>query len=174
MDAFPICGRACTQCDARRCALAHSTARRTGDAAIALDSAIREEHINATSDHTNPISLTSAALEILLFEHNGTVTSASALAVNRADLPAWEMLEAALAGTTPSWQLLDGRGVGQADRQVCTCYEVGERSIRCAINAGHSSLAKLKSVLRRGTNCGSCVPELNRLLAASIDGQPTF
>jgi assimilatory nitrate reductase catalytic subunit len=51
-----------------------------------------------------------------------------------------------------------------ADRAVCACFKVSESSIRSAIAAG-AGLAALKKNLKCGTNCGSCVPELRRLLA---------
>jgi assimilatory nitrate reductase catalytic subunit len=52
-----------------------------------------------------------------------------------------------------------------SDRAVCACFKVPESQIRSAVAAG-ASLAKLQKELKCGTNCGSCVPELRRLLAA--------
>jgi assimilatory nitrate reductase catalytic subunit len=49
-------------------------------------------------------------------------------------------------------------------RTVCSCLDIGEAEIRAAI-AGGAELAELQSRLRCGTQCGSCVPELRRLLA---------
>lgn len=51
------------------------------------------------------------------------------------------------------------------DRAVCACFKVAESAIRSAVAAG-ASLAALQKELKCGTNCGSCVPELRRLLAA--------
>ena len=48
-------------------------------------------------------------------------------------------------------------------RTVCSCLNVGETDIRGAIAAGQT-LAGLQSTLRCGTQCGTCVPELKRLL----------
>ena len=53
----------------------------------------------------------------------------------------------------------------QAGRTVCSCFSVGENSIRAAIADGCASAAALGEKLRCGTNCGSCVPELKALLA---------
>jgi assimilatory nitrate reductase catalytic subunit len=50
-----------------------------------------------------------------------------------------------------------------SDRAVCACFKVPESSIRSAVAAG-ASLAKLQKELKCGTNCGSCVPELRRLV----------
>lgn len=53
-------------------------------------------------------------------------------------------------------------------RQVCTCFNVSENAITEALAqcAGSDSqrLAALQQELKCGTNCGSCVPELQRLL----------
>ena len=52
------------------------------------------------------------------------------------------------------------------DPAVCACFKVPASTIRAAVAAG-ASLAELQKDLRCGTNCGSCVPELRRLAAAS-------
>jgi assimilatory nitrate reductase catalytic subunit len=65
--------------------------------------------------------------------------------------------------------LLSGRpGAAAAPRGriVCSCFGVGERSINEAIASGCASVGALGGKLKCGTNCGSCVPELNALLAA--------
>jgi assimilatory nitrate reductase catalytic subunit len=49
-------------------------------------------------------------------------------------------------------------------RLVCTCWEVGEQEIGQAITAGAGSVELLGKQLRCGTQCGSCIPELKRLL----------
>jgi len=51
------------------------------------------------------------------------------------------------------------------DRAVCACFKVAESQVRSAVAAG-ATLAKLQKELKCGTNCGSCVPELRRLVAA--------
>jgi assimilatory nitrate reductase catalytic subunit len=53
-----------------------------------------------------------------------------------------------------------GRG-----RVVCNCMNVAEPDIVAAIAAG-ADLAALQSNLKCGTECGSCVPELKRLIAS--------
>ncbi|HBT4808790.1 TPA: nitrate reductase, partial [Klebsiella variicola subsp. variicola] len=65
--------------------------------------------------------------------------------------------------------LLSGRpgaAVAPRGRIVCSCFGVGERSISEAIASGCASVGALGAKLKCGTNCGSCVPELNALLAA--------
>ncbi len=56
-------------------------------------------------------------------------------------------------------------GQGGRGRIVCTCQDVAEQEIRAALRQG-ADLALLQARLRCGTECGSCVPELRRLLAA--------
>jgi assimilatory nitrate reductase catalytic subunit len=47
---------------------------------------------------------------------------------------------------------------------VCNCLNVAEPDIIAAIAAG-ASLAALQPELKCGSECGSCVPELKRLIA---------
>jgi assimilatory nitrate reductase catalytic subunit len=55
-------------------------------------------------------------------------------------------------------------GVGRG-RIICNCLDVAEPDIVAAI-AGGADLATLQATLKCGTECGSCVPELKRLLMA--------
>lgn len=54
--------------------------------------------------------------------------------------------------------------------QVCTCFNVGEDAIRGALprcgGTDDQRLAQLQGQLKCGTNCGSCIPELRRLVKA--------
>jgi assimilatory nitrate reductase catalytic subunit len=56
-------------------------------------------------------------------------------------------------------------GAGRG-RIVCNCLNVAEPDIVAAIAAG-ADLAALQGSLKCGTECGSCVPELKRLLAVN-------
>jgi len=53
-------------------------------------------------------------------------------------------------------------------KQVCSCFDVGEAQIDAALPACTGSadarLQQLQDTLKCGTNCGSCVPELKRLV----------
>ena len=53
-------------------------------------------------------------------------------------------------------------------RQVCTCFNVSEDAIRSQLQDREGSegerLASVQETLHCGTNCGSCVPELKRLV----------
>ena len=55
-------------------------------------------------------------------------------------------------------------GAAAFERAICACFKVGEPEIRAAVAAG-ATLAGLQKDLKCGTSCGSCVPELRRLVA---------
>jgi assimilatory nitrate reductase catalytic subunit len=65
-----------------------------------------------------------------------------------------------------SWQLLAGKALNQKDvgKLICSCYEVGENQIIDAVLAGCVDHEELGGILRCGTNCGSCIPELMQLV----------
>jgi assimilatory nitrate reductase catalytic subunit len=48
---------------------------------------------------------------------------------------------------------------------VCVCFQVGARQIVAAATAGNRSVEKIGRLLGAGTNCGSCIPEIRRLIA---------
>ncbi|MCF2905358.1 nitrate reductase [Octadecabacter sp. CECT 8868] len=74
-----------------------------------------------------------------------------------------------LIGTaTPPLQALAGRsGADQPDpgATVCACLNVGINTLRTAIAEGANSVEALGEATCAGTNCGSCKPELESLLA---------
>jgi assimilatory nitrate reductase catalytic subunit len=50
-------------------------------------------------------------------------------------------------------------------RTVCACFNVGEKTILNAIQQqGLNSVEAVGTCLKAGTGCGSCVPEIRRLL----------
>jgi nitrite reductase (NADH) large subunit len=53
-----------------------------------------------------------------------------------------------------------------ADRIVCNCNKVTERTLREVIAAGAESVVALGEVTKAGTGCGSCKGELQELIAA--------
>lgn len=58
-------------------------------------------------------------------------------------------------------------------RQVCTCFNVAEPEIVAALQGCQGSpeqqLAQLQDSLKCGTNCGSCIPELKRLVRGQLN-----
>ncbi|PCJ31263.1 MAG: nitrate reductase [Gammaproteobacteria bacterium] len=63
--------------------------------------------------------------------------------------------------------LLAGKpGAGQPDvgPLVCACFGVGENTIKEAIACGSAKTVEgIGALLKAGTNCGSCIPELKKL-----------
>jgi len=51
---------------------------------------------------------------------------------------------------------------------VCACFGVGSNAIEAAIAAGCTDPSSIGRRLKAGTNCGSCVPELRRLIADAM------
>jgi assimilatory nitrate reductase catalytic subunit len=64
--------------------------------------------------------------------------------------------------------LLSGKsidGLANAGPIVCACFGVGRATICDTIAAGANSAAAIGAQLKAGTNCGSCIAELKRLIA---------
>jgi assimilatory nitrate reductase catalytic subunit len=71
--------------------------------------------------------------------------------------------------------LLSGRsteGVASTGPVVCACFGVGRASICDAIAGGVRSATDIGAKLKAGTNCGSCIPELKRLIAQGATDAP--
>jgi assimilatory nitrate reductase catalytic subunit len=71
-----------------------------------------------------------------------------------------------LPGAQPPVQVVS-RG-----KQVCACFNVTDVAIEAQLNQYQGSsqerLASLQSALKCGTNCGSCVPQLQRMVRATL------
>jgi assimilatory nitrate reductase catalytic subunit len=71
--------------------------------------------------------------------------------------------------------LLSGKsadGLANTGPIVCACFGVGRTTICDAIAAGAGSPAEIGAKLKAGTNCGSCIPELKRLIAQTASADP--
>ena len=55
-------------------------------------------------------------------------------------------------------------GIADAGPVICSCFGVGLNVIRGALSSGASSVEAIGKALRAGTNCGSCLPELRRIV----------
>ncbi|MBV8699561.1 MAG: molybdopterin-dependent oxidoreductase, partial [Bradyrhizobium sp.] len=84
----------------------------------------------------------------------------------------WEVVKALFAkeqlGDDERRMLLSGRaseGLANSGPIVCACFGVGRTAICDAIAAGARSAAEIGARLKAGTNCGSCIPEMKRLIA---------
>lgn len=54
---------------------------------------------------------------------------------------------------------------------ICACYGVGRQTVIDTIQAkGLTTVEEIGTMFKAGTNCGSCIPELKQLLAASQPG----
>jgi assimilatory nitrate reductase catalytic subunit len=89
----------------------------------------------------------------------------------------WDVVRGLFAADalTPAQRrmLLSGKsadGVANAGPVVCACFGVGRGTICDAISAGANSTAAIGAQLKAGTNCGSCIPELKRLIAQAPAG----
>ncbi|MCG8315907.1 MAG: molybdopterin-dependent oxidoreductase [Pseudomonadales bacterium] len=63
--------------------------------------------------------------------------------------------------------LLSGKSppdVEDCGRIVCACYSVGEKTITKAISNGCGSAIEVGDATKAGTNCGSCVGEINQII----------
>ena len=65
---------------------------------------------------------------------------------------------ALLSGFAPA-----GEDIGKI---VCACFSVGEKTLGKAIAGGCRSTAEIGSQLKAGTNCGSCLPEIQEMISA--------
>ena len=90
-------------------------------------------------------------------------------------LPAWDWLSR-LVGKPVTEEaqrrgLLAGRasdGIADQGPIICACFAVGRNRITEAIVAdGCQSVEAIGAALQAGTNCGSCIPELRRLIASA-------
>jgi len=87
--------------------------------------------------------------------------------------PQWDAVKALFEVETLAEEarrvLLSGRsadGLMSAGPIVCACFSVGLATIRAAIEAGAATNVEgIGEALRAGTNCGSCLPELKRIVA---------
>jgi assimilatory nitrate reductase catalytic subunit len=95
----------------------------------------------------------------------------------------WDLIKGLFAANALSDEqrrmLLSGKsidGLPSAGPMVCACFGVGRTTICDAIAAGASTAAEIGARSKAGTNCGSCIPELKRLIAqgAAVDTPPQY
>jgi assimilatory nitrate reductase catalytic subunit len=90
-----------------------------------------------------------------------------------ATAPQWDAVKALFEHETLKDEarrvLLSGRsadGLVSVGPIVCACFSVGLATIRATIQSGTAtSVEAIGQALRAGTNCGSCLPELKRIVA---------
>ena len=92
----------------------------------------------------------------------------------------WDVVKQTFAADSLSEEaramLLSGRsseGAAGAGPIVCACFGVGRGTICDTIAAGAKTAAEIGTKLKAGTNCGSCIPEMKRLIAQMAAGPVT-
>jgi assimilatory nitrate reductase catalytic subunit len=97
-----------------------------------------------------------------------------------ATLPDWQATKALFAAPslTPEQRrmVLSGRsaeGIAHEGAVVCACFSVGAKRIeRLLADRPAITVAGISETLRAGSNCGSCLPELKRMVSAHGKGAP--
>jgi len=77
------------------------------------------------------------------------------------------MLEGRDVGELRPYLLAPGGPINKEDTKgkiICACQNVGELELKVAIRDGSDTIETLKASTMAGTGCGSCVPEMKRLL----------
>ena len=84
-----------------------------------------------------------------------------------------DLFAADALGNEQRRMLLSGKsadGLANTGPIVCACFGVGRNTICDTIAGGARSAADIGARLKAGTNCGSCIPELKRLIAQAGPG----
>jgi len=87
--------------------------------------------------------------------------------------PHWDtvktLFEAETLGDAQRRAVLSGKstdGIADPGPVICACFGVGLNVIRVALESGSAATVEdIGIALRAGTNCGSCLPELKRIVA---------
>jgi assimilatory nitrate reductase catalytic subunit len=100
---------------------------------------------------------------------SGRLEAVVMFAPSSATLPGEAALAALLGETVPDAErlrLLAGSLGGEPEsRRICACFRVDEAAIRhAAVTHRLATPAAIGAHMRAGTNCGSCIPELERIL----------
>jgi assimilatory nitrate reductase catalytic subunit len=101
----------------------------------------------------------------------------AALFVGPADAaPHWEtvkaLFEAESVGDAQRRSLLSGKsteGLADPGPVICACFGVGLNVIHAALDSGAAAnVEDIGKALRAGTNCGSCLPELKKIVSQQV------
>ena len=58
-----------------------------------------------------------------------------------------------------------GMPIGETESVICACFAVSTDTVRKAVKSGSvRTVTEIGETLRAGTNCGSCLPELKRII----------
>ncbi|HWF96007.1 MAG TPA: nitrate reductase [Xanthobacteraceae bacterium] len=101
---------------------------------------------------------------------DGNLDGCVCLAPAQGAPPQWDLVglvaaATAEAGGRPVPKTGAGDYIGESEPMVCACFQVGLEAIRKAVTSGSAtSVGDIGRTLRAGTNCGSCLPELKRII----------
>jgi assimilatory nitrate reductase catalytic subunit len=94
------------------------------------------------------------------------------LFIGTVEAPQWDtvkaLFEAEALGEAQRRAVLSGKsteGLADPGPVICACFGVGLNIIRAAIESGAANVDEIGKALRAGTNCGSCLPELKRIVS---------
>lgn len=111
------------------------------------------------SDTYRLVSFNNNSPELLFFASTDTLPNSNWLS---------KQFDQPTASPAQRMALLAGKPVDNTDdcgSIVCSCFEVGEKTISRAISQGADSTDKLAEQLKCGSNCGSCLPEIRAMLS---------
>ena len=91
--------------------------------------------------------------------------------------PHWDtvkaLFEAESVGDAQRRGLLSGKstdGLADPGPVICACFGVGLNVIRAALDSGAAAnVEDIGKALRAGTNCGSCLPELKKIVSQKVE-----
>jgi assimilatory nitrate reductase catalytic subunit len=63
-------------------------------------------------------------------------------------------------------------GNGDLGPLICSCFAIRESEIRAAVENGKVSVDAIGEILKAGTNCGSCRPEIKRVIGNVLESRP--
>jgi len=101
---------------------------------------------------------------------DGHLDGCVCLAPAHGSAPQWDLIGLVAAATAedggrPIPKPAAGGYIGESEPVVCACFQVGLDAVRKAVaSGGATSVADIGRTLRAGTNCGSCLPELKRII----------
>jgi assimilatory nitrate reductase catalytic subunit len=65
--------------------------------------------------------------------------------------------------------------IAETETVVCACFQVGIEAVRKALACGAAkSVEDIGRTLGAGTNCGSCLPELKRIMVHECSAHPPY
>jgi assimilatory nitrate reductase catalytic subunit len=141
----------------------------TGDALAQFSAAL----LGSLPDHTEWVEMEDAARGVLRRAAliDNVLQACLLLARDAASLPQHETIAPLLGAAIPNserWRVLVGAQTGQhaeTGPRVCACFGVARATIHQAVlQHGLRTTREIGEHLSAGTNCGSCLPELQAIL----------